>query len=135
MQIKKFINKHLVVPLVKLIHFSMVLFVLAAPFSTTPGILVLNTTLSLSLMAHWISSSDVCCLSLLESYISGEPYKNTFIHSLVSPVYNLPESFLTKITWIITAVSFIVSISKLFKIFVIDKKEINMKNLFSIVKI
>lgn len=135
MQVKKFINKHLITPLVKLVHFSIVVFVLVAPFSTTPGILVLNTTLSLSLMAHWFSSSDVCCLSLLESYVSGEPYKNTFIHSLVSPVYNLPESLLSKITWVITTASFIISISKLFKIFVIDKKEINMKNLFSIVKI
>jgi uncharacterized membrane protein (DUF106 family) len=133
--VKEFLKRHVMVPLIKLLHFSLIIFVLAAPVSSVPGVLVLNATLTASLMTHWIGSSDVCCLSLAESYISGEPYKNTFIHSIVSPVYNLPETFVSKISWIITIISFIVSVSKLLKIFIVDKKEFNMKNLFSIIKI
>lgn len=134
-KLKEITVKNILLPFVKIIHLSIILFVILSPFSNAPGFLVLNSTLTMSLITHWISSSDICCLSLLESYFSGKPYKNTFIHSLVSPVYNLPESVLSKIAWGITIGSFVVSISKLFKTFFIDKKNITMKNIFSLVKI
>jgi hypothetical protein len=66
-------------------------------------------------MTHWYFNNDICCLTLLESYIRGVKTDKTFIYSLVSPIYSgVTEPLLSKITWIITGISMAVSIYKLF---------------------
>lgn len=73
-----------------LIHLVIVLFMLFAPFSKIPALLILHITSSISLLLHWYWNSDICSLSLLESNLRGLPYKETFMNSIIGPVYTIP---------------------------------------------
>lgn len=73
-----------------LIHFIIVMFVLTAPFINIPAILILHITFSISLLSHWVANSDVCSLTILESYFRGIPCKETFMNGIVGPMYTIP---------------------------------------------
>ena len=73
-----------------LIHLIIVLFMLLAPFSKIPALLILHITASGSLLMHWYFNSDICSLSLLESNLRGLHYKETFMNSIIGPVYTIP---------------------------------------------
>lgn len=111
---------------VRLLHILLLLFVLIAPFTDSPGYLVLHITLSFSLITHWLTNSDICSLSLLESKLRGKEYDETFIHQIVSPVYKISDSSLSKISYIAVITLMMVSIYKLYMsgIFGDIKKEI-----------
>ena len=47
---------------------------------------------------HWILSSDVCALTLLEQWVTGKNSDSTFIGRIVKPIYNVTNKHITCIT-------------------------------------
>lgn len=56
-------------------------------------------------------NSDICGLTVLESYLRGIEMKETFINRIISPIYTIDN----KSIWIITIILLITSINKLLK--------------------
>lgn len=97
-----------------LFHIIVVLFILFAPFSTTPAILFLHVVSCISLIVHWWGNSDTCSLSVLESNLRGIERSNTFTHQFIAPVYNITATEWSNIVWIITFIVMFMSIFKLY---------------------
>lgn len=108
--------------LIYILHTLLIVFYILAPFSNKPGLLTLHITLSLSLLTHWYYNNSACCLSIIESKLRGIPYESTFIHRLVSPVYEISENSLNTIIYIIAILLMSVSLYKLIRsIMLVDK--------------
>lgn len=88
--------------IVFLFHISIVLFVLLAPFTQIPAILILHLTFCLSLLVHWYASSNMCSLTLLEGHLRGLDHTNTFTHQLIAPMYDISDTDASTIAYIIT---------------------------------
>ena len=95
----------------KLIHISIIVFVVTVPFTKTrlwPLDLV-HLVGVVSLLTHWWTNSDACFLTLFESWIRNVPEQASFMHQIVSPIYNIPDKDLsvlvTTITWILGTMS------------------------------
>lgn len=124
--------------ILSVIHFLAVVFVIYAPFSNLTGVLAVNVSYTLSLLVHWYFSNDTCCLTILESYVRGVKSENTFVYKLVSPIYSgittkllglppgiISETFVSKVSWVITILSLTVSVIK-----IIQKSPKNLRDLF-----
>lgn len=72
-----------------LLHCLFILFMLLIPFTNSPALLILHITACISLLIHWQTNSDMCCLTSLEAQLRGLDCQDTFIHRLVSPIYNI----------------------------------------------
>lgn len=106
--------KILLANIIRIIHILLVLFIVIAPYTEIIPLLVLNITLCLSLLFHWYCTSDICCLTLFESKLRGVHYKETFLHEFIGPVYNVSETNLSLISYIVVIFSMITSIYKLY---------------------
>jgi len=95
-------------------HLGVVLFVLLAPFTKIPALLILHITFCVSLLVHWYTSSDVCSLTLLEGHLRGIERDSTFTHKLISPMYNISETNSNMIAYIITYTMMFISIYYLY---------------------
>lgn len=95
--------------LIFIFHLAIILFVIIAPFSGMPSILILHIVFGLSLLLHWKLNSDVCSLSVFESGLRGVNYKETFTHKFIAPVYNVSNTSASNICW--TSVIILICIS------------------------
>lgn len=95
---------------IRFLHILIVLFIIGAPFSNDPRVLIVHITSCISLLVHWYLNNDTCCLTLVESYLSGKKKKETFMGRLISPVYTLDESTTSKVTYYSTIALMLVSI-------------------------
>lgn len=98
---------------IKILHILIILFIIGAPFSNDPRILIVHVSSCISLIVHWYFNNDTCCLTLMESYLSGKKKKETFMGRLISPVYTLDESTTSKVTYYSTIVLMLISVAKL----------------------
>lgn len=114
------------------LHILVILFTILAPISKIPIIWILHANLVLCMMVHWYFNSDMCSLTLVESALRGVEPTNTFMHQLVSPVYNISEYSMSKIIWVITTILLGISIYKIFSF--LGKHNFNLKSLFVIHK-
>ena len=94
-------------------HIFIVLFVLIAPFSNIPAILILHIVSSASLIIHWLANSNTCVLTVLESQLRGISKDNTFSHHFISPVYDISETEWSTFCYLITIFLLIVSLYRL----------------------
>lgn len=95
-------------------HLFVVLFVLLAPFSNTPYILLLHFVFCISLLVHWMANSNSCSLSLLESQLRGVPYTKSFSHQFIAPMYDISKTSWSRFVYIITCLVMSVSFYKLY---------------------
>ena len=96
-------------------HCIIILFVLFAPFTNIPALLILHITFAISLMVHWNANSNVCSLSILEAHLRGlDTREDTFTHKFVAPMYDISATEWSNIVWIITSVVLCISIYKLY---------------------
>lgn len=101
-------------------HILVIIFVLLPllPVSTSllsvPGILILHITFCIGLLVHWLANSNVCCLTLLESYLTGLEGNKTFTHRFISPVYNISATDWNIICYIVTILAILGSVYRLF---------------------
>jgi hypothetical protein len=100
--------------LVFLFHTIVVLFVLTAPFSNIPALLILHITFSISLILHWWFNSNECSLTYIEAKLRGLDKTQSFTHQFVAPMYEISSTEWSKICYIITILLLCVSIYYLY---------------------
>lgn len=107
-------TNELLANVILVIHLVIIAFSLYAPFSGSIGLLVLHVTWSATLLLHWVSNSDACSLTLLESSLRGIETGETLMHRIISPVYCVPEKTLGKLCYILVIVLCLVSVYQLY---------------------
>lgn len=107
-------NGSLLANLIWIFHFLVVLFVIIAPFSNVPIILLLHATFSISLLVHWYTNNNICSLSLMESQLRGLDYTESFTHRLISPIYDISKTEWSNVSYIITLLLFTISAAKIY---------------------
>lgn len=105
----------LLADLIFIFHCIVVLFILFAPFTNIPAILILHITFALSLIVHWRANSNVCSLSILEAHLRGlDSRQDAFTHKFIAPMYDISSTEWSNIVWIITLIVLCISIYKLY---------------------
>lgn len=108
-------NKNkLLADLVYIFHCIIIVFVLLAPFSNIPAILILHIIFSICLFVHWYANSNICSLTVLEANLRGLERSETFSHQFIGPIYDISNTEWSNFTWIITIFMMCVSIYKLY---------------------
>jgi hypothetical protein len=105
-------------------HCLIILFVLFAPFTQIPAILIIHITFAICLLLHWYTNSNVCSLTVLEANLRGLPRTDTFTHQFIGPIYDISSTDLSNIVHIITYIMMFISIYYLYNT---DKFKIAMK--------
>jgi hypothetical protein len=100
--------------LVFVFHTIVILFVLTAPFSNIPALLILHITFSISLILHWWFNSNECSLTYIEAKLRGLDKTQSFTHQFVAPMYEISTTEWSKICYIITIVLLCVSMYYLY---------------------
>lgn len=79
--------------LVRTLHILFIAWMIYAPFSKNETMLVFHAIISPFLMLHWILSDSGCILTHIEKHIRGlEHTSQSFIHSIVAPVYVIDDN-------------------------------------------
>lgn len=95
-------------------HVIVVLFVLLAPFSDMPILMILHIAFVFNLLIHWFNNSNVCSLSLMESKLRGIPYTNSFTHQFVGPMFDISERSWSNMSYVVTILLLFVSFYNLY---------------------
>lgn len=96
-------------------HCIIILFVIIAPLTNIPAILILHITFALCLMVHWHANSNVCSLSILESHLRGiNNREDTFTHQFIAPIYDISSTEWSNFVWFVTFIVMCISIYKLY---------------------
>ena len=125
--------------LIYVFHICVILFVLFAPFTNIPALLILHITFSFSLMVHWAANSNACSLTLIESYFRNTDVTDTFTHSFISPIYDISSTEWNNIVWIITIIVMCISLYKLinnqiFNEVLLKLRSSNFQNFFTVIQ-
>jgi hypothetical protein len=117
-----------------IIHFLLVFFILVVPFLDIPlFILIIHALFIIVLVQHWYHNSNICSLSIIESKLSGKPYTQTFMHRIISPIYDIGETQLSTLCYIISALLFFYVIYRLYTEIDLSifKEHVKTKGLFN----
>lgn len=99
---------------VRILHLGFIFWMIYAPFSGIDEFLLLHAVICPFLMLHWLTSSTGCALTLLEKTMRGLKHDNqSFIHSIVAPVYVIDDASLKPIVWSSTMVLWVITLSRL----------------------
>lgn len=96
--------------IVWLFHISIILFIVLAPFTQIPAILILHITFAICLLVHWYTNSNTCSLTILEAYLREMPPSKTFMYQFISPLYNISSTDLNTLAYIVTCITMFISI-------------------------
>jgi hypothetical protein len=95
----------LVALIVKVFHMSLLVGVIVTPFlylfprfCKLWPLLLLHATMCMSLLVHWKLNDDTCFLTVVESSVRGVEKKQSFMHSMMSPVYKIQDEDLKRIS-------------------------------------
>jgi uncharacterized protein involved in cysteine biosynthesis len=90
--------------IINVFHLIVILFILLGPFiyKNSPLVLVLHIVSSISLLIHWYYNDDTCCLTELETYLSGGDKVDTFSYKFISPIYKISEKDWSKVCYVLT---------------------------------
>lgn len=96
---------------VRLIHLAIVVFIVVSPFLKKRNwmIDILHVVSVITLVAHWYMDEDTCFLTYLESAIRGIPVQESFVYSIVSPVYKISDEEVKSLVMIATPVLGLIS--------------------------
>lgn len=98
----------LVAKFIQFIHLLLCIFILLGPFLIKEKELLILYILIVSFVIfHWILSSDVCALTLLEQWVTGKTSDETFVGRLVKPIYNITNRHIMIITVALLLISII----------------------------
>lgn len=99
---------------IRIIHILFIAWMIYAPFSGIDTFIVFHAIISPFLMLHWIVHHDGCILTVLEKYARGlEHDTESFIHSIVAPVYVIDDAVLKRVVFACTLVLWGVSLSQI----------------------
>jgi hypothetical protein len=83
--------------IIQIIHFLVVLFILAVPFFGGDYLLSLHFLVVPFIMLHWITNQSVCALTEIEKLVRGGcESKDTFFGQVMDPIYK-SESFIGRL--------------------------------------
>ncbi len=102
--------------IVRLLHLALVIFVVTVPFlgGNAPwSVFAIHAMTVVTLLVHWVSGQNACFLTLLESKLRGIPSRNSFMHSIVTPVYQIDNARLREIVHAVTPVLGLISAVRL----------------------
>jgi hypothetical protein len=78
---------------VTIVHTSLILFMICAPFLSGDAVFhLLHLAAATGLIVHWLTGTDVCALTYLEAYLRGKPPGESFIYSIVRPVFIIQDA-------------------------------------------
>lgn len=99
---------------IRMIHICFILWMIWVPFTNNETMLMMHAIISPFLMLHWIFNSDGCALTLLEKHVRGLDHDNeSFIHSIVSPIYKIDDATLRPIVFGLTMGLWYITLSRL----------------------
>lgn len=78
---------------VRCVHLALICYMAAVPFCGNLENMVLVVAGYVALFAHWLLNNDSCTLTLLEQHFRGVPKGETFVQSIVGPMYGLGGSW------------------------------------------
>jgi len=85
--------------IIAFLHLILVILVISTPFLTDNILILLfYCFMVFSIMLHWITSNDMCILTLLESKLRNKKTNQTFMGRLIGPVYNVSKFEVRMIT-------------------------------------
>lgn len=74
--------------LIYIAHLFTLLFIILVPFSSNQKLLTIEFAALLTIMFHWITNNQVCCLTEMEKILRNETDDDrTFFGKLIGPVY------------------------------------------------
>ena len=73
----------LIANLIKIIHISVIIFVILIPITNSPYLLLLHSVFIPFLLLHWVTNDNTCVLTTLEKHFRGIKTKEE------EKVYNL----------------------------------------------
>ena len=91
------INDSLIM-LINIIHLTVIIFVLTAPFSNSNYLILLHAIIVPFIVLHWLLNNNNCCLTVMEKYIreknTGKSVKEEecFTYQLVAPIYDFNKN-------------------------------------------
>ena len=97
------------------LHLAFVAFMVWAPFSGNETAVALHFVSTPFLWLHWALNDDTCALTLMERGLRGVPSEESFFHNLVSPIYKIQDSDVRSLSWIISILLWLVTLSKVLK--------------------
>jgi hypothetical protein len=75
--------------LIYVAHIVTLLFILIVPFTNNQKLLTIEFAALITIMFHWITNNQVCCLTEMEKILRNETNDDrTFFGKLVGPVYS-----------------------------------------------
>ena len=98
--------------IVFVLHILFVLWALIVPFTNNEPMLVLHMITMPFLWLHWWIHDDTCALTLAERYLRGVECKESFFHNLVSPVYKIEDQDVRQVSWWLSIILWLVTMSK-----------------------
>ena len=100
---------------VRVLHTVLVLFMIAVPFwpNCHWTILSMHVVLAISLMFHWYIGEDACFLTIVECHLRGVQPTNSFMWSLVNPVYKIQDKDLRQLSHLAVPLLALVSVWKI----------------------
>lgn len=101
--------------IIHIFHIGVILFVIFAPISNIPAILILHVVFCISLIVHWIGNNNACSLTYFESYLRGlNDRSHSFSYKFIAPIYDVSKSDWSKICYTITIIVLLISLYKLY---------------------
>ena len=101
---------------VRVLHVFFIGFMVYAPFSSNPAFVFLASFVYPFLFLHWVSNSDACFLTVVEKRLRGlEHDSDSFINSIVSPIYVIDSNTLKRTIWIASVGLWGVSVYRLIR--------------------
>ena len=92
---------------VRIIHLLIIAFFIIAPFSGKCDMIVLHAILVPFLYLHWLTNNDTCALTELEKFLCNKKGNmETFVGSIVSPVYKIESNDIKILTLLLWTLSF-----------------------------
>jgi hypothetical protein len=108
-------NEIILANIVRLIHMGIIGFVVVCPFLKKRNWMVdvLHVVSVITLLAHWYLDEDTCFLTFLESMLRGIPTNQSFMYSIVSPIYKISDESLKSIVVHATPILGLISVMRI----------------------
>lgn len=96
---------------IKAVHIAVVLFVVLVPLVSNDELwLTYHFIVVPSIMFHWLTNNNVCCLTQLELLARGKSDTNeTFLGKFINPVYAVQN----RVIWTVTAILWFITVYRL----------------------
>lgn len=100
---------------VRSIHILLVVWMCSVPIVGDITQLLLVEVGYVLLFTHWFVMNDTCALTLLEQHLRGVTKHESFMQSLVGPVYNMSDGYFGRCVWTVSVCLFAIGAVRLYK--------------------